>query len=387
MKTFWLEKYECTGCGACQNSCVVKAINLVSDDLGFFYPVINDKCIDCNNCELVCESRLNNNNNNNNAPVPKTYAAWSLDNDIRFTSTSGGVFSELAQEIINQGGVVVGASYNSDNLVEHIIIEKNSDIAKIRQSKYIQSRINNVFQDIKTNLKKNYLVVFCGTPCQVAGLYAFLGENYYDNLITVDFICRGVNSPKAYASWLKEIELKQKSKVKKVWFKYKKYGWKQSPLCTRVDFENNTFKVFYQNDNLFMKGYLESNLYLRPSCGCCSFKGVPRKSNITLADFWGIEKKFDDDCGTSMLMINNDIGQKFFDQCKHRVMFHERAFNDTFANNACLYNSITINEKSEMFLKKLKNDNFSKLYKRVTKKSLLKSIINKINFFNINYKT
>lgn len=151
---------------------------------------------------------------------PYTYAVWTKDSDVRFKSTSGGAFTEFAKKIIDNDGYVVGAQYDKDNLVEHVMVSDYDGIERIRQSKYIQSRIGNVYCEIKDKLNQDKLVGFCGSPCQVAGLYAYLGKDY-DNLITMDFICRGMNSPKAYKAWLNEIEKKEKSKATRVWFKYK----------------------------------------------------------------------------------------------------------------------------------------------------------------------
>lgn len=165
---------------------------------------------------------------------------------------------------------------------------------KIRQSKYIQSDTKDIYRQIKELLGKNEYVAFCGAPCQVAALQKFL-EHDYEKLLTIEFICRGMNSPKAYRAWLDEIEKREAQEVDRVWFKYKENGWKSSPRCTRVDFKKGSYKVYTGKDNLFMEGYLGPNLYIRPSCGKCEFKGLPRCGDITLADFWGIEE--------SMMMI------------------------------------------------------------------------------------
>lgn len=374
MKEFWLEKKECTGCGACANICPISAIHMETDACGFKYPNISNKCIDCGMCQRVCEKCTNV--STDNSIKPETYAVWSKNSDIRFNSTSGGAFSELAKVILSRGGCVVGALYNEDNLVEHSLIYDNIGLEKIRQSKYIQSDTGNIYKEIQEKLKENRLVAFCGAPCQVAALYAFLGKEY-DNLITIDFICRGMNSPKAYKAWLNEIEKNEKKKVIKVWFKYKSGGWKKSPRCTRIDFDDGSHNIYDQEDNLFMTGYLGSNLYIRQSCGDCRFKGLPRRSDITLADFWGIEKELDDDKGTSMVLINSDKGRNLFDDTKNAMNVYKRDINEIYKGNVCFNSSVRINEKSEAFLKSLDKYVFSKAIQKYTHTRLIYRICNK----------
>lgn len=360
----WILKNQCTGCAACVNICPVNAIEIKADDSGFEYPIINkNSCIHCNACEQVCLKRISKENNNRN--IPKTFAAWSQEEEVRFHSTSGGAFSEIAKVILQKEGIVVGAKYNTKNLVEHTAIKQAEELEKIRQSKYIQSSIGYVFKEIKEYLQSGKMVAFCGCPCQVAGLYAYLGMEY-EKLVTIDFICRGVNSPKAYRAWLSEIEQYAGSKAVKVWFKYKKNGWKKSPRCTRIDFENGKYRVFEQQDNLFMEGYLGYNLYMRPCCGECQFKGIPRRADITLADFWGLEKELDDDMGTSMILFNNNKGEILFEQAKLQLKFFERNFDEIFKGNTYFDKSVRIADKSSDFLKELDIDSFSKTLKKYT---------------------
>lgn len=297
---------------------------------------------------------------------PDTYAVWSKDKDIRYNSTSGGAFSELAKIILANGGLVAGARYNNQNMVEHSLVDSIEGLEELRQSKYISSSPNNIYSEIKTELIKGKNVAFCGSPCQVAGLYAYLGKEY-DNLITMDFICRGMNSPKAFQSWLNEMEEQEGSKVTKVWFKYKDGGWKSSPKRTRLDFADGHYVVKEGKKNLFMQGYLTSNLYIRPCCGNCFFKGVPRKSDITFADFWGIEKELDDDRGTSMLLVNSDKGRELFNIAKASLEVYEKDFDSVFEGNPMFTDSVVIPDKSHNFLRDLDNITFSKCIKKYTR--------------------
>lgn len=298
--------------------------------------------------------------------TPDTYAVWSKNNDIRYNSTSGGAFSEFAKEVLSQGGLVVGAKYNEKNLVEHTIIDDHSSIEELRQSKYMSSSMGDCYKKVKDELVRGRLVSFCGSPCQVAGLYSFLGKEY-DNLFTMDFICRGMNSPKAFQSWMKEIEEQEKSKVTKVWFKYKDGGWKTSPRRTRLDFEDGSFKVYEAEKNLYMHGYLTSNLYIRKCCGNCQFKGIPRKADITFADFWGIEKELDDDKGTSMLLVNSDKGRIYFEKVKENMVVHKKDFETILGGNPMFSTSAVVPAKGHDFLVDLDNMSFSEAIKKYTR--------------------
>ena len=294
----WLEKKDCTGCSACANICPKNAIEMVEDENGFKYPKINhEKCIDCGLCKKTCP--IVEKFRQNRYERPNAYAGWSKDESVRYTSTSGGLFTEITKPIIENGGYVVGAAYNENNMVEHKIVNDLKGLEELKQSKYLQSDIKDVYKDVKKILNDNKEVAFCGSPCQVAGLLNYL-QKEYTNLLTIEFICRGMNSPKAYRAWLSEIETNENKKVKRVWFKYKINGWKTSPKCTRIDFDDNTHKVYDGDDNVFMKGYLGPNLYIRPSCGNCRFNGMPRTADITLADFWGIKKA---SCQTRLFYI------------------------------------------------------------------------------------
>lgn len=295
--------------------------------------------------------------------TPETYAAWSKDEEVRYKSTSGGAFTEFAKAIISHGGVVAGARYNDDCLVEHCLIYTCDDIEAIRQSKYMASDSKNIYREVKNKLSEGRLVGYCGSPCQVAGLYSFLGKDY-ENLITFDFICRGMNSPKAFKSWLAEEEKMKGSKALRVWFKYKDGGWNSSPMRTRVDFKDGDYIVREGEDNLFMYGYLSSNLYIRPACGNCRFKGVPRQGDITLADFWKIEDSLDDDKGTSMLLINSVKGQRLFEETKGKMNVFHRDFKEIFQGNPMFAQSAVVPRDAHSFLVDLDNMSFSDALKK-----------------------
>jgi len=298
---------------------------------------------------------------------PIAFAAHSKNDETRFFSTSGGIFPELAKSVLAKNGVVVGAKYTSELLVEHIMVRDIKELKSLQQSKYLSSSLKDIFKKIQIELSLNKIVLFCGSPCQVAGLLMFLKKTY-TNLITIDFICRGMNSPKAFLSWIKEIEQKEHSTVEKVWFKYKQGGWNSSPTRTKVFFSNNVSKEFFGPDNKYMFGYLNSNLYIRPSCGKCSFKGTNHKSDITLGDFWGLNQMFDDDKGTSLVIINTESGLLLFKTINSAIVCNKVPFEESISQNPMYKESVKLSKYRGKFLRKLNNGNFSKLLDLYMKK-------------------
>lgn len=371
MKSFWLEKDICTGCAACMNACPVNAISMQADAYGFLQPSISDACIDCDSCEKVCFGRYGQ--CQESSFEPEVVAAVSRDEDVRFESTSGGAFHSFASAVISEGGGAFGAVYDEANDVVHSVADDQDSLRKLMQSKYVQSDIGFTFREVKKRLEAGRSVVFCGAPCQVAGLRAFL-KGDHERLLLIDFICRGVNSPKAYRSWLRELEQAEGSSVSRVWFKYKKGGWKSSPRRTRIDFQNGNHVILDQGRNLYMEGYLGSNLFMRPCCGSCEFKGFPRMGDVTLADFWGLESHLDDDKGTSMLLLNNDKGRKAFDRLSGCFRFEIQDFKSIFKGNVCILDSAKVNPRSKDFLTALDFMDFSEAVRKFGSTSLLKKV-------------
>lgn len=360
----WIERELCTGCGACTNICPQNIIEMKNDSRGFLYPHIVGECVECGKCKTVCNKRTKEKKKNGD---PVVYAAWSKDEEIRFLSTSGGIFSELALSVINMGGVISGAQYTETCLVEHGFASDLSGLNNFRQSKYIQSDIKDTYKMIKQYLKNNKMVLFCGTPCQVAALQAYLDQTEKLNLYTIDFICMGVNSPKAYMSWISELEREQGKEIQKIWFKYKENGWKKSPFVTRVCFKDGSWIKISNEENKFMQGFLKNKVLIRPSCGNCQFKGIHRQSDITLGDFWGIEQSLDDDRGTSMVMLNSEKGEKLFRLVTPRIIYHERTIDEVVRGNEHLCKSVMISKDEEQFFNDLDSFSFSEALEKLEK--------------------
>ena len=310
--------------------------------------------------------------------MQNVYAVNALDSSIRFESTSGGLFSCIANHVLESGGSVCGAAFDENLKLKHVLINKSDELNLLRRSKYLASDAFESYKEIKKVLDEGKEVLFVGTPCQVSGLLSFL-ERKYENLITVDFICRGVNSPKAFEQWLKENEHTVSKTIKSVWFKYKVGGWKSSPTRTRIDYIDNSFVVLEGSNNLYMSAYLVDNIMLRPCCEHCKFKGLERNSDLTLGDFWGLHSKLDDDKGTSILFINSKKGFDIFNSVSKYVEY-EKECNFDYSNNPMFIKSVKRSRYTKKFLIELDKHSFSTcLYKyRKIENRFYKRVIRKI---------
>lgn len=300
-----VENKNCIGCAACYSLCPSAAVTMKENEEGFLFPVIEtDKCTECGLCVKICPALNPQYKNNKN---PECYAAMASD-EIRAESSSGGVFPVLAYHFLEHGGYVAGAVWETDGSVKHIVSDKRDDIENMRGSKYLQSVIGDCFKDIKTLLEENKKVLFTGTPCQVAGLYAFLRKDY-ENLYTVELICHGVPSPKVFKKYLAE-NLEKDEKFVKTDFRDKIYGW-DSKLVISTQTSQRKITHFAADDS-YMQSFLK-NISLRESCGDCKFNRLPRQSDMTIGDFWLIRryrKQMDDKKGTSVILVNNLKGSK-----------------------------------------------------------------------------
>lgn len=369
-------KENCCGCYACYNVCPKQCITMKTDNEGFWYPDIDkDKCVNCNLCEKVCPIV---NPVQRNESLKLSYAVQNKDDAVRLSSSSGGMFHLLAESIIKQDGVVYGAGFDKDFSVKHIRINKIEEIQLLQGSKYLQSGIGNIYKQVKKDLKENKQVLFTGTPCQVEGLKSFLGREE-NNLLTMDFICHGVPSPMIWG-YYSAIEQDKKEQLKKVYFRNKDLGWKLFSL--KMVFDKNIY-VNDLNNDLYMKGFLQ-DLYLRPSCYNCRFKKVNRVSDITVADFWGIDKllpKFDDDKGTSLVILHNNKAKNLFYKLKDKMNFIEVKFEDGIRYNKSMITSVRYNEKRDLFFAEFKiKENLFDLIKKYTKLSFKRRIKQKIKF-------
>ena len=355
-------KVDCCGCNACGDVCAHHAITFKTDIEGFWYPEVDTgKCIDCGLCEKVCpmQHKADFVSRYNEATV---FAAYTKDEAIRLDSTSGGIHSMLALEMFSKKGYVGGAVYNSDHTCSQIVTPNEERLPEIRSSKYLQSDSEGVYKEIRKLLREGKDVFYCGCPCQIHALYNFLGKEY-DNLITCDFICRGVNSPKVFLKYMEMLERQYGSKAIGIKFKNKKWGWHNFSL--RVNFENGKEYCKDRWHDLYFIGYLQSGNFARPSCYECPFKGFPQKADITLADFWGIEKidpSMDQDRGTSLVMINSDKGQQLFDAIKDKIEWRQFTMDDARSGNPAMYESLeSVKPNRDEFFNDLDKISFEKV--------------------------
>lgn len=303
---------------------------------------------------------------------PVAYAAINQNTEARENSSSGGVFFLLAEFVIEQGGVVFGARYDADWEVAHGYAEDLEGISAFMGSKYVQSRIGDTYIQAKEFLKQGRTVLFSGTTCQIYGLKAYLGKSY-DNLITVDLICHGVPSPKV---WREYLQLRTEGrKIKAVSFRDKTEGWQVFSL--RIDFENGESYRQTLKKDVFMRGFLQ-DIYLRPSCYHCRFRGEHRDSDITLADLWGcrtVAPDMFDDKGTSLVLIQSEKGADIWKKIRSAMDCRQLLTKDYQRFNKSLTTSVLIPHKRRKFLKDRSLDNLQKLISQ--KEGLLERVLRK----------
>lgn len=312
-------KNHCCGCSACAQICPKQCIAMMPDSEGFCYPKINETiCVKCGLCEKVCPMLKSQNMQGQ----VHAWAAYCKEDKIRLASSSGGIFSLLAEEILEEGGVVFGAAFDGQMMVHHVAVESVRDLERLRGSKYLQSRIENSYADVKAYLAADRKVLFSGTACQIAGLLHFLGRPY-EKLWTVDVLCHGVPTPTLWKNYLSEQNRAFKMPVRQISFRDKSQGWKKYQVAWKVE----GGKIYRQpaSRNSYMRLFL-SNICLRPSCYDCHFKGFPRVSDLTLGDCWGVEQhspEMDDDKGTSVVIVNTEKGNTLREKIAGRCVWKE----------------------------------------------------------------
>lgn len=305
----------CTGCAACVNACATHALNMIEDDDGFVVPHKEDAlCSHCDKCVKVCP-QLNYSNKNNSDPLCYGFRA---EDAIRGGSSSGGFFPVIAKIILEEKGIVCGAAFDQNMILRHRMAEAWEEIQPMRGSKYIQSHIDFIYIKIRNLLNQGRIVLFTGTPCQVAGLNNFLGKNY-DNLLTVDLICHGVPSQNIFNKYLREVM--RQGNIENISFRDKRYGWGLNII--RVDNNHGGFYEGSMKNDWYIKSYL-SDLIMRKCCSDCKFCDFPRAGDLTMGDFWQYERYIPDaidNKGTSLVFINNNNGNKYFNKINHSGKF------------------------------------------------------------------
>ena len=379
----------CCGCGACANICPVGCIAMRPDAEGFDYPSVDaDRCVGCGRCEQVCPVlRADSGAMNADAAWdnPKAVGGWNRDDAVRQESSSGGVFTLLAGEILRRGGVVFGAVMK-DLVVRHTCAESEAELAAMRGSKYVQSALGDTYRQVRSHLKAGKPVLFTGTPCQTAGLVSFLGERA-DNLFLVDFVCHGVPSPKIFREYLQSIGQKSKAEVTAFSFRGKEKGWyskgsrlQMGPQARLSD--GSEIHVYPALKDTYINGFLE-DYTLRPSCYECAFKGIPRRAaDITLADFWGVDSALpamNDGKGTSLVLIHNDKGMELFNAIREDIQYQECDWKTATAKNPSLLTSSRRPPIRDRIFDDLENEGYDGVARRYlsARKVVLKKVSGK----------
>ena len=357
------EKHNCCGCSACMQICPKQCISMSADNEGFLYPQVDTSiCIDCGLCEKVCPVI---NQNEPREPLA-VYAAKNNNDEIRLKSSSGGIFTLLAEQVIAEGGVVFGARFNKNWEVIHDYTETVEGLEAFRGSKYVQSIIGDNFNIAKQFLNDGRKVLFSGTPCQIAGLKKFLRKEY-DNLLTVEVVCHGVPSPMVWRDYLDykrasraagkntvSSSLTELPVITGISFRDKTHGWKKFgfKICYAASkaAENSVSKsanianceITPFNEDIFMKGFLK-NIYLCPSCYHCAARQGKSEADISIADYWGIQNihpEFDDDKGAGLVLINTNNGVHYFSMINNKIDSLITKYNDAILQNQCIVKSV-----------------------------------------------
>ena len=391
-----VNKQDCCGCSACVQRCPKHCITLKEDGEGFLYPHVNsDECIDCGLCEKVCPEL---HHGERHIPL-EVYAAKNKDESIRMQSSSGGIFTLLAEKVIQEGGVVFGAAFDVNWEVMHTYAETMEGLVDFRNSKYMQSRIGTAYQDAERFLKMGRKVLFSGSPCQIKGLKLFLRKGY-DNLIAVDFICHGVPSPRVWREYLKETIARKggknsvlpypmpcKAKIHSVDFRSKSTGWKKYSFAltlseTSVEGVKNTVllsSVF--SENPFMRAFL-ADLILRPSCYSCPSKSGRSGSDLTIADYWAIPRvapEFDDDKGVSLVLVQTEKGKSFYQSLKEKTTFIVTSYQEAQGANGGFKEKTPMHPKrSRFFTEFAQSDDIIGLIDRTLRIPLYRKLLKKV---------
>lgn len=329
-----VENNICCGCGACNAICPKNAIQMIEDEEGFFYPNISENlCVNCGLCQKVCPMKKQKSPVAGNSDYKQRYfAAFHKKDTVVENSSSGGVFTAVTDTILSRNGVVYGAYMDEAFVVRHGKAKDSGMRDKFRGSKYVQSNMLHIFEEISEDVSKGVMTLFAGTPCQVKAVYKFLEEKHIsiESLYTIDFICHGVSSPKIWKDYIACLEARYDSKLQNYVFRGKKEGWHNWYPIVNMESEEVSEKLRKKDSFILM---YQSMLFNRPSCFLCPFTSYDRAGDITLADFWNIKKiapEMDTDRGTSELLINSLKGQELLDSCRDSLQLLECSRQDVW---------------------------------------------------------
>ena len=320
---------DCFGCLACLNTCPKDCISVSTDNNGFIRPIVDEsKCIECNRCVRACPA---NHQVTLNSPK-NVYAGQMLNKGAAMESTSGGLFQALAIYILSVGGVICAARQEPDNSLHHVMVHNEDELRQCLKSKYYQSSVGSCYREIKDLLRNDIKVLFCGTPCQVAGLLSFLGKQY-DGLLTCDLVCHGTPSKEVVDKYIADKEKEYHSKLTGIQFRDKKHGW--AAMTMMMTFKNGkSYSETAGNDDFYF-GFFHG-LYYRQSCYACPFAKSDRIGDITLGDFWGIEDtktELDPSKGISLVLVNTEKGCDLLSKIKASISLESHTMEEAKKKN------------------------------------------------------
>ena len=354
----------CSSCAACANVCARSAISMPLDAEGFYRPVIDaEKCVQCGACERICPWNKPVENPNVADVSPKTVAAYAKDESVRLQSSSGGIFTVLAERVLDDGGVVVGVAQVVPTRFGHIVVDNKADLEKLRGSKYVQADVGLVYREVRGLLKAGRKMLFSGTPCQVAGLYAVLGSAASADLFTVDIVCHGTPSVKVFEKYVREMEKTDDSALDGVNFRDKSEGWSGYALLHR--FRSGESVSVHHGRSKYMRLFL-SRICQNVSCDECHYRKLPRIADISLGDYWGISNhhpEMDDNKGTSVVLLNTAHGRELFDSVAGKVTQCDSKIEYAIAGNPCIVRSSTQHPKRAEFFANLDKYTLDQLIK------------------------
>ena len=366
MERLYTEKANCSGCGACCNVCAGAAVVMRADEEGFLYPEIDaERCFDCGRCLTVCP--LREADNFKSAACPVFYVARHKDKEVLQQSTSGGAFTALSDVILRQGGVVYGADYDRQLRVVHRRAETKEQRDRMRISKYVQSEIGDSYAQVKRDLEQGRNVLFSGTPCQTAGLRGFLADApLAGQLFSCDLICHSIPSPLIWEEYKRLLEEESGQKLAAVQFRSKKDGWSRANSNRGFLFRLENEAVWREDDR-FYELFFKVGAITRPSCAACRFTDLRRASDLTIADYWGIEKyspEWFDPLGVSVVLLNSPQGAALFAQACKDLLTQERPQEESLNEQKRLSESVRHPAERELFWAEYREVGFAELMKR-----------------------
>ena len=343
----------CCGCSACYSICPVKCISMEPDELGFLYPVINkEKCIQCGKCREVCPAL---GEKQEEKTTVYTFGGYATDEKIRKNSSSGGAFYLIARAVLEMGGKIAGAAFSEDfRSVHHVLVDSVQDLERLRGSKYVQSDLQDVFRQINEELQSGRMIVFSGTPCQIEGLRNYLGAPY-ENLLLIEVICHGVAAPKLFEKYIEEMTNEYDSEIETMAFREEEN--------VRIKFKNGKdYRENKEKDDYFRM--FISDTCLRESCYRCPSRGLKKRADITLSDFWGAENvapDLVDGGGISLISVHTEKGLKFFERIENQLRGHQVSFEQAIGGNHAFYESFKRPERRNGIVVDIKRYNMKKL--------------------------